>query len=379
MIFDSTRVLLRCGIRCVSSIYKIDVIKRSTVFDENTHLYTHQHSCRANKGRLIMSGSSSGPALNRTACIAALWLCSAQVPVLALTPAYQPVDAVEALGDLSAEDLTFRSPKMREFMRQWFDVVALDEAPCAPADIKLAPINIVCEFRPDYQFGYVRLPAIMVGIVGKSVEDARIASVVSDRTLPFYQWTCRTSYLGAYICMPNSASRSEHDQMFSLWDNWLPRTEAQMLAWHQIDSEQRYIQSVFASGKTVPAEVMNLRSWKQWQDTATITIRIERLVLIGQACQVLNRDDGSTIIRNAHYELEGARFRLAEEYRVRAKDWLRALRIGATQSANLSDMTDDAACKQFSVPYGMLSKLMTWTDRPQEITPGVVAGPRLKF
>lgn len=152
-----------------------------------------------------------------------------------------------------------------------------------------------------------------------------------------------------------------------------------MLAWHQIDSEQRYIQSVFASGKTVPAEVMNLRSWKQWQDTATITIRIERLVLIGQACQVLNRDDGSTIIRNAYYELEGARFRLAEEYRVRAKDWLRALRIGATQSANLSDMTDDAPCKQFSVPYGMLSKLMTWTDRPQEITPGVVAGPRLKF
>ncbi|WP_349970090.1 hypothetical protein [Pseudomonas caspiana] len=74
---------------------------------------------------------------------------------------------------------------MREFMRQWFDVVALDETPCAPADIKLAPINIVCEFRPDYQFGYVRLPAIMVGIVGKSVEDARIASVVSDRTLPF--------------------------------------------------------------------------------------------------------------------------------------------------------------------------------------------------
>lgn len=102
-----------------------------------------------------MSGSSSGLAFNRTACIAVLWLCSAQAPVLALTPAYQPVDAVEALGDLSAEDLTFRSPKMREFMRQWFDVVAFDEAPCAPADIKLAPINIVCESRPDYQFGYV--------------------------------------------------------------------------------------------------------------------------------------------------------------------------------------------------------------------------------
>lgn len=326
-----------------------------------------------------MFGGLSGIPGNRTVCMAALWLCSALAPVFALSPAYQPVDAVGALGDLTAEDLAFTSPKMREVMRQWLDVVKLDEAPCAPADIKLAPITIVCEYTPDYQFGYARLPALMLGIVGKSTEDARVASVVSDRALPFYQWTCRTSQKSVFICVPNGASRSEHDQMFAVWDNWLPRTETELLAWHRTDSEQRYVESVVASGKTVPADVMNLRAWKQWQDVAANTVRIERLVLIGQTCRVLGRDDGRTIIRNTHDELADARFRLAEDYRVRAKDWLKALRVGATQSASLSDMTDEASCKQFSAPYGMLAKLMTWTDRPQEIAPGVVAGPRVKF
>lgn len=310
----------------------------------------------------------------RILCVAALWLSSALTPALALSPVEQPMNAIDALAELGPEDLAWASPRMRDYMRQWFDVAELDESPCAPADVKLAPITSVCEYKPANQSGYTGPPQLLLGIVGQDKNSARVGSVVSQRALS-YPWSCRPSQLGTFVCLSVGADSNENEQVFARWDKWLPRNETELLAWYAADPEMRYIQSVLASGKAMPADVPGLLAWKQWQGMAMNMVRMERLVLIGQICRVLNPDDAQTILRNASAELAQHRFQLTDQYRSRAKDWLKALRIGATQSARVSDVTDEASCQRFAEPYGTLSKLLTWTDKPQESAPGVRASP----
>ncbi|WP_201002244.1 hypothetical protein [Pseudomonas cichorii] len=306
----------------------------------------------------------------------ALWLSGALAPAMALLPVEQPIDAMAALEELRSEDLAWTSPKMRDFMQLWFDVTELDEPPCAPADMKLSPITTVCEYKPDNQTDQSRPPRLLVGIVGKDANNARIVSVVSERALSESSWKCRPSQLSTVVCTPVGGDSAEADKLFTQWDKWLPRTESEWFAWHATDPEMRYIQSALASGGTMPADVPRLLSWKKWQGEAMNTVRLERLVMIGQLCRVLDQADADTIIRNAHVQMEQSRYSLADQDRRRAKEWLKALRMGATQSARVSDVTDEASCQRFAAPYGTLSKLLTWTDKPQEASQGVRASPR---
>ncbi|WP_139230473.1 MULTISPECIES: hypothetical protein [unclassified Pseudomonas] len=305
-----------------------------------------------------------------------LWLSGALAPAMALSPVEQPIDAMAALEDLRSEDLAWTSPKMRDFMALWFDVTELDEPPCAPADIKLSPITTVCEYKSGDQTDLSRPPRLLIGIVGKDANTARIVSVISERALSEASWKCRPSPLNTFVCTPVGGDSAEDDRLFTQWDKWLPRTESEWLVWHATDPEMRYIQSAVASGGTMPADVPRLLSWKRWQGEATNTVRIERLVMIGQLCRVLDQADADTITRNARVQLDYSRYALADQDRRRAKEWLKALRTGATQSARLSDVTDEASCQRFAASYGTLSKLLTWTDKPQEASPGVRASPR---
>ncbi|AHG43592.1 hypothetical protein N018_12555 [Pseudomonas syringae CC1557] len=315
-------------------------------------------------------------AQHRAVCVLTLWLSGALAPAMALSPVEQPIDAMEALEDFRSADLAWTSPKMRDFMQVWFDVTELDEPPCGPADMKLSPITTVCEYKPDNQTDLSRPPRLLVGIVGKDANTARIVSVVSERALNDVSWNCRPSQLNTVVCTPVGGDSAEDDRLFTQWDKWLPRTESEWFAWHATDPEMRYIQSAVASGGTMPADVPRLLSWKNWQGEAMNTVRIERLVMIGQLCRVLDQADAETITRNARVQLSYSQFALADQDRRRAKEWLKALRIGATQSARLSDATDEASCKRFAAPYGTLSKLLTWTDKQQEASPGVRASPR---
>lgn len=315
-------------------------------------------------------------ARRRAACVLTLWLSSALAPAMALTPVEQPIDPMAALEDFRSEDLAWTSRKMRDFMELWFDVTELDELPCAPADIKLSPITTICEYKPDNQADHSKPPRLLVGLVGKDANTARIVSVVSERALSEATWKCRPSQLNTFVCTPVGGDSAEDDRLFTQWGKWLPRTESEWFAWHATDPEMRYIQSAVASGGTMPADVQRLLSWKNWQGEATNAVRIERLVMIGQLCRVLDQADADTITRNAHAQLNYNRYALADQDKRRAKEWLKALRIGATQSARLSDATDEASCKRFAAPYGTLSKLLTWTDKPQEASPGVRASPR---
>ncbi|OUM75907.1 hypothetical protein AUC60_02065 [Pseudomonas caspiana] len=317
-----------------------------------------------------------GTARRRTACVLTLWLSGALAPAMALTPVEQPIDPMAALEDFRSEDLAWTSSKMRDFMELWFDVTELDEPPCGPADMKLSPITTVCEYKPDNQADQSKPPRLLVGIVGKDANTARIVSVVSERALNDASWKCRPSQPGTVVCTPVGGDSAEADKLFTHWDKWLPRTESEWFAWYATDPEMRYIQSAVASGGTMPADIPRLLSWKKWQGEAMNTVRLERLVMIGQLCRVLDQADADTITRNAHAQLNYSRYALADQDKRRAKEWLRALRTGATQSARLSDATDEASCQRFAAPYGTLSKLLTWTDKPQEASPGVRASPR---
>lgn len=332
--------------------------------------------CMNDSEGLTMFVCISGIARHRVGCAVSVWLSSAIAPALAIMPVEHPVDAMAALEELRSEDLAWTSPRMQAFMRQWLDVVELDESPCAPAEVKLSPMTTVCEYTPDDQTGAAGPSRLLLGIVGNDKNTARLVSVVSTRRLSDEAWKCQPAPLDTFVCVPLGGDSGEDDTLFARWDKWLPRTQSEWYARYAMDPEMRYIQSVLASGQPMPADLPGLLAWKKWQGVAMNTVRIERLVLVGQLCRVLEPSDAATIVRNAHAELDQDRRQLADQDRRRAKDWLRALRMGATQSARISDVTDEASCQRFAAPYGTLSKLLTWTDKPQEASPGVRASPR---
>lgn len=110
--------------------------------------------------------------------------------------------------------------------------------------------------------------------------------------------------------------------------------------------------------------------------TAARMVRIQRLVSIGVLCQSLSEEDAELIFSNADEEITYAYGRLAEQHQAWASAYLEGVRMGALQSADLLDAVNEDACRRFAAPGGDLVKILTWTDRPQEISPGIRASPR---
>lgn len=112
-----------------------------------------------------------------------------------------------------------------------------------------------------------------------------------------------------------------------------------------------------------------------FKGVARTHVRIQRLVLIGQMCGKLAEDDAKAILRNSSAELDEARAELSARDQDWAAVWQEALLIGATQSAAVTDAVNDAACTQFAEPGGLLTRIMTWSGKPQ-IVNGIMASPR---
>ena len=106
------------------------------------------------------------------------------------------------------------------------------------------------------------------------------------------------------------------------------------------------------------------------------TVRMERLVAIGQLCRSLSGETAALIVERASEELHKAQQELDGEDRQWAKAYLEGLRVGAFQSARLSEAADEPSCRRFVEPGGILTKLMTWTDEPQQAALGILAIPR---
>ncbi|MDJ0275896.1 hypothetical protein QLH51_03650 [Sphingomonas sp. 2R-10] len=105
-------------------------------------------------------------------------------------------------------------------------------------------------------------------------------------------------------------------------------------------------------------------------------VRMERLVAIGQLCRSLNEETAALIVERASAEVLEARRELGGGDLAWADTYLEALRAGAFRSARLSDVADDPSCRRFAEPGGTLTKLLTWTDEPQQVSPGIAASPR---
>lgn len=115
---------------------------------------------------------------------------------------------------------------------------------------------------------------------------------------------------------------------------------------------------------------------KMFEGMAMRMVRIERLVAIGKLCQVLAEDDADLILAAARAEIDHEQSLMVDADQPWGATYLEGLRRGAFQSADLVDATDPAGCEAFSRPGGALTKILTWTGRPQESSPGVRVSPR---
>lgn len=108
---------------------------------------------------------------------------------------------------------------------------------------------------------------------------------------------------------------------------------------------------------------------------AGLAVRIERLTTIGVLCRLLTEEDTRLIIANARQEMEFGRSVLSDEQEADFAVFYDGLRYGALTAA-APDAPTPAECEAFARPGGTLIKLLTWTGRPQFISPGVLASPR---
>ncbi|WP_427791700.1 hypothetical protein [Brevundimonas diminuta] len=108
---------------------------------------------------------------------------------------------------------------------------------------------------------------------------------------------------------------------------------------------------------------------------AGLAVRIERLVRIGVLCRRLSDEDAALIVANAGQEADSYRALLTAAQREQFALYNEGLRQGALVAAD-PGIPDAAACEAFAAPGGTLVKLLTWTGRPQFISPGVLASPR---
>lgn len=115
---------------------------------------------------------------------------------------------------------------------------------------------------------------------------------------------------------------------------------------------------------------------KMFEGMAMRMVRIERLVAIGSLCQVLAEDDSDLILAAARAEIDHEQALMVDADQPWGAAYREGLRRGAFQSADLLDATDSAGCETFSQLGGTLTKILTWTGRPQESSPGVRASPR---
>lgn len=105
-------------------------------------------------------------------------------------------------------------------------------------------------------------------------------------------------------------------------------------------------------------------------------MRLRRLTMIGLLCKSLSQVDADTINANARKMLEEDSQMLPDADKGWAAAYLEGARAGALQSASLTDATGEADCRRFAEPGGPLTRIMTWTDKPQEAAPGILASPR---
>lgn len=109
---------------------------------------------------------------------------------------------------------------------------------------------------------------------------------------------------------------------------------------------------------------------------AVLAVGIQRLVGMGLLCRVLSDEDAQLIQANADETADYERSRLSQHDREWAEAYLEGLQDGAFRAADLSRDISPEACERFAAPGGDLVKILTWTDRPQEIAPGIRASPR---
>lgn len=108
---------------------------------------------------------------------------------------------------------------------------------------------------------------------------------------------------------------------------------------------------------------------------AGLAVRIERLARIGVLCRQLSDDDAALIVANAGEDAAFYQSVLPAEQQAKFADYYDGLRQGALVSAD-PGVPGPAECEAFARPGGTLIKLLTWTGRPQFISPGILASPR---
>jgi len=112
-----------------------------------------------------------------------------------------------------------------------------------------------------------------------------------------------------------------------------------------------------------------------YKGAVTTAMKLKRLMLIGQICGVLSRDEATIIQDNADALIAGEATHLSSADSEWARSYREGVNDGAFRSADPADERSDEACRRFAAPGGPLGKIRTWTDKPIDEN-GIRLSPR---
>lgn len=113
-----------------------------------------------------------------------------------------------------------------------------------------------------------------------------------------------------------------------------------------------------------------------YKGQAALSARLNQLVSIGVLCHLLGEEDARTIHAAATRDLEDAAYMLDDADRGFADAYRQGVVAGMARAADPMEQVNGEACARFAKPGGLLTKIMTWTGKPQYTAAGTRASPR---
>lgn len=113
-----------------------------------------------------------------------------------------------------------------------------------------------------------------------------------------------------------------------------------------------------------------------YKGQAALSARLNQLVSIGVLCHLLGEEDAQTINAAATADLDDAAYMLDDADRAFADAYRQGVVAGMARAGDPMDQVNDEGCARFAKPGGLLTKIMTWTGKPQYTAAGTLASPR---
>lgn len=147
-------------------------------------------------------------------CVMAIALLVAAGPAVAVMPVDHPS---QLLAEMAGRGLMLSSPGGRNLIDRFFAPRPGDAAPCLSSTGTQTGFDMICHYHAPE-------PAedLLLGIVGRAPEKARIASVLWRYPVPGSLWRCAPGLPdGWHVCFPKTADRRADAASVAGWERLL--------------------------------------------------------------------------------------------------------------------------------------------------------------